>query len=43
MRGGTTDMEAWSYANNFTPAYLNADFMKQDGSAITKRFNGLSE
>lgn len=41
MRGGTTDMEAWSYANNFsTQPYLNSDFMKQDGSAITKTLVG---
>ena len=37
MRGGTTDMNAWSYALEFaSDPYLNADFMKQDGASITK-------
>lgn len=43
MRGGTTDMDAWSYANNFSSQpYLNADFKKQDGSAITKTLQGYN-
>lgn len=41
MRGGTTDMDAWSYVQKFTSEpYLNSDFMIQDGKAITKTLVG---
>lgn len=43
MRGGTVDMDAWSYAENFSSQpYLNADFKKQDGSAVTKTLQGYN-
>lgn len=41
MRGGTTDMDAWSYVQKFTgEPYLNSEFMVQDGKAITKTLVG---
>lgn len=43
MRGGTTDMDAWSYVQKFSSEpYLNSDFMVQDGSAITKTLVGYN-
>lgn len=43
MRGGTSDMDAWSYVQKFTSEpYLNSDFMVQDGSAITKTLVGYN-
>lgn len=43
LRGGTIDMDAWSYVQKFTSEpYLNSDFMVQDGSAITKTLAGYN-
>lgn len=43
MRGGTSDMDAWSYVLEFSgEPYLNSDFMVQDGKAITKTLVGYN-
>lgn len=43
MRGGTTDMDAWSYAEKFasTP-YLNSDFVAEKGASIIKTLVGYN-
>lgn len=43
MRGGTTDMNAWAYVENFaSEPYLNSAFKVQTGKAITKTLVGYS-
>lgn len=43
MRGGTSDMDAWSYVEKFTSEpYLNSDFIIQSGKAITKTLVGYN-
>lgn len=43
MRGGTTDMDAWSYAEKFSGVpYLNSDFVAEKGGSIIKTLVGYN-
>lgn len=43
MRGGTADMDAWSYVEKFTSQpYLNSDFVAEKGGSIIKTLVGFN-